>query len=146
MHLTGVIGIGRTTRCGAAPRRLSASPRPPCRSSAGRRRLAVPATATGDDAATSNTATKGSGEEAPAPATAHWPVLEERGARFTPGAAFYRGESAQARDLAVLAAAAYRRRVGGLRVLDVMAGSGVRAARYISEAGADFVWWVCFSG
>ncbi len=71
---------------------------------------------------------------------APWPVLEERGARFTPGAAFYRGESAQARDLAVLAAAAHRRRAGALRVLDVMAGSGVRAARYISQAGADCVW------
>jgi tRNA G26 N,N-dimethylase Trm1 len=46
----------------------------------------------------------------------------------------------QARDLAVLAAAAYRRAHGSLRVLDVMAGSGVRAARYISQAGADFVW------
>lgn len=55
-----------------------------------------------------------------------WPLLDERGAAFTPGAAFYRGESAQARDLAVLAAAVYKRRRGQLRVLDAMAGSGVR--------------------
>jgi hypothetical protein len=134
------------------------------------------------------------GREAGAP----WPLLTERGAAFTPGAAFFRGESGQvrpraarrclvarappqrrpaaasrvagaprapasptpspasrsslfrararrptqARDLAVLAAAAYRRAHGRLRVLDAMAGSGVRAARYIAQAGADFVWWV----
>lgn len=46
----------------------------------------------------------------------------------------------QARDLAVLAAAAYKRKTGQLRVLDIMAGSGVRGVRYMKQAGADEVW------
>jgi len=49
------------------------------------------------------------------------------------GNAFYRAESAQGRDLAVLAAAVYRRTTGQLRVLDVMAGSGMRGARYLQQ-------------
>ncbi|MEW5303329.1 MAG: hypothetical protein WDW36_006033 [Sanguina aurantia] len=66
---------------------------------------------------------------------------QERGLHFTlEGNAFYRHESAQGRDLAVLLAAVYRRRTGHLNVLDVMAGSGVRGARYVQQAGADMVW------
>jgi hypothetical protein len=73
-----------------------------------------------------------------------WPLIRERGAVFTTGRAFYRPESAQARDLAVLAAAVHRKRHNdsnaALRVLDAFAGSGVRAARYVTQAGATFVW------
>jgi hypothetical protein len=50
-----------------------------------------------------------------------------------PGTAFYRAESAQGRDLAVLAAAVYKRQHGRLRVLDVMSGSGMRGARYLTQ-------------
>jgi hypothetical protein len=53
------------------------------------------------------------------------------------GSAFYRAESAQGRDLAVLAAAVYRKEHGRLRVLDVMAGSGMRGARYIQQVRTD---------
>lgn len=56
------------------------------------------------------------------------------------GGAFYRPQSAIARDLAVLAAAVYRHRHGHLRVLDAMTGCGVRPLRYGLEAGAEFVW------
>ncbi|EFJ44766.1 hypothetical protein VOLCADRAFT_42766, partial [Volvox carteri f. nagariensis] len=56
------------------------------------------------------------------------------------GEAFYRAESCPGRDLAVLAAALHRERTGCLRVLDVMAGSGMRGARYFSQADADEVW------
>ncbi|GAX75602.1 hypothetical protein CEUSTIGMA_g3046.t1 [Chlamydomonas eustigma] len=64
----------------------------------------------------------------------------ERGVQFMQGAAFYRPESSQGRDLAILAAALYRKRTGSLRVLDVMAGSGIRGARYLQQARADEVW------
>eukprot|EP00193_Tetraselmis_chui_P017102 CAMPEP_0177774762 /NCGR_PEP_ID=MMETSP0491_2-20121128/13710_1 /TAXON_ID=63592 /ORGANISM="Tetraselmis chuii, Strain PLY429" /LENGTH=376 /DNA_ID=CAMNT_0019293223 /DNA_START=1 /DNA_END=1131 /DNA_ORIENTATION=+ len=68
-------------------------------------------------------------------------LLEERGCRFVSGAAFYRPESAQARDLAVLAALAYQRRTGRrFRVLDACSGSGVRGARYLHQAGVQSVW------
>ena len=61
-------------------------------------------------------------------------MLSERGMQFMQGAAFYRPESAQGRDLAVLSAAVQRRRTGGqLRVLDVMSASGVRGARYMQQ-------------
>ena len=52
------------------------------------------------------------------------------GVALPAGDAFYRVESAQGRDLAVLAAAVYKRATGRLRVLDAMSGSGVRGARY----------------
>ncbi|NJL48088.1 MAG: hypothetical protein HC929_12135 [Leptolyngbyaceae cyanobacterium SM2_5_2] len=54
--------------------------------------------------------------------------------------AFYRTQSIIARDLAVLAAAVYRRRHGYLRVLDAMTDCGIRPLRYVLEAGADWVW------
>ena len=49
------------------------------------------------------------------------------------GRAFYRAESAQARDLAILAAIVYRQREGQLRVLDLMCGCGGRAVRYLQQ-------------
>ncbi|CAN6338011.1 unnamed protein product [Urochloa humidicola] len=69
----------------------------------------------------------------------------ERGVAFDPGSAFYyRSDSAAGRDLAVLAATLRRR--GRLDpsapflCLDAMCGCGVRALRYLAQAGADFVW------
>jgi hypothetical protein len=56
-----------------------------------------------------------------------------------PGTAFYRAESAQGRDLAVLAAGVYRQQHGRLRVLDVMSGSGMRGARYLTQVIRNFV-------
>lgn len=49
------------------------------------------------------------------------------------GQAFYRAESAQARDLAVLAAAVYKQETGKLHVLDAMCGCGLRAKRYLLQ-------------
>ncbi len=63
----------------------------------------------------------------------------ERGVRCVGGQAFYRPESAQGRDLAMLAARLHKRQRGALRVLDLMAGSGVRGARYLLHAEADEV-------
>lgn len=59
---------------------------------------------------------------------------------FTVGDAFYRPQSALARDLAVLVATLEKQRLGHLRVLDAMTGSGVRPLRYLVESGADWVW------
>eukprot|EP00898_Chlorokybus_atmophyticus_P003948 jgi/Chlat1/4554/Chrsp29S04458 len=67
-------------------------------------------------------------------------VAVERGCRVTIQGSFYRKESSVGRDLAVLAAALHKEQHGSLRVLDVMSGSGVRPVRYLSQAGADFVW------
>ncbi|MEL6247116.1 MAG: tRNA (guanine-N1)-methyltransferase [Cyanobacteria bacterium J06648_16] len=71
-------------------------------------------------------------------ATSDW--VEEGQARFRIGEAFYRPKSKIGRDLAVLAAATYRRQRGELRVLDAMTGCGVRSLRYQLEADADWVW------
>ena len=60
-------------------------------------------------------------------------------ARLQPGSGFFRPESRPSRDLGVLLA----RRLAGqgrLRVLDAMAGCGIRALRYGLEAGAEAVW------
>lgn len=59
---------------------------------------------------------------------------------FQVGTAFYRPHSRLARDLGVLAAAVHRQDVGRLRVLDGMAGCGVRSLRYLHESGADDIW------
>ncbi|XP_047096283.1 tRNA (guanine(26)-N(2))-dimethyltransferase-like [Lolium rigidum] len=68
----------------------------------------------------------------------------ERGVSFDPGSAFYRSDSAPGRDLAVLAATLHRQRrlhpSSPFLCLDVMCGSGIRALRYLAQAGADFVW------
>lgn len=61
-------------------------------------------------------------------------------AKFNIGSAFYNPNAETVRDLAVLAAAVYRRNHGRLRVLDAMAGCGVRSLRYVLESEADFVW------
>lgn len=61
-------------------------------------------------------------------------------ATFLTNTAFYRPQSQVGRDLAILAAAIYRRQNGQLRVLDAMTGCGVRPLRYQLEAGADWVW------
>ena len=68
----------------------------------------------------------------------------ERGVSFDPGSAFYRSDSAPGRDLAVLAATLHRQRrldpSAPFLCLDAMCGSGIRALRYLAQAGADFVW------
>jgi len=61
-------------------------------------------------------------------------------ARFRVGEAFFRESSRIGRDLAVLAAAAYKTTHQRLRILDAMTGCGVRALRYVLEAEADYVW------
>ncbi|KAL6762976.1 S-adenosyl-L-methionine-dependent methyltransferase [Haematococcus lacustris] len=68
--------------------------------------------------------------------------MHERGVQFVSDRSFYRAESAQARDLAVLAVSVFKSRSPDqpFRVLDVMAGSGVRGARYLQQAGVDAVW------
>ncbi|MDP4947518.1 MAG: N2,N2-dimethylguanosine tRNA methyltransferase, partial [Cyanobium sp. MAG_102] len=60
-------------------------------------------------------------------------------ARLLPGAGFFRPESRPSRDLGVLLARTLAAR-GPLRVLDAMAGCGIRALRYGLEAGAEAVW------
>ncbi|OEL36812.1 hypothetical protein BAE44_0002170 [Dichanthelium oligosanthes] len=77
----------------------------------------------------------------PAPAAC---THSERGVSFDPGSAFYRSDSAAGRDLAVLAATLHRRHgldpSAPFLCLDAMCGCGVRALRYLEQAGADFVW------
>ncbi len=68
------------------------------------------------------------------------PLFEEGKAQFQVGDAFFRPESRPARDLGVLAAAVYKQQTHRLRVLETMAGSGIRSLRYSLEAEADFVW------
>lgn len=65
---------------------------------------------------------------------------QEGKAKFLTDNAFYRPQSQVGRDLAILAAAIYKRQRGQLRVLDAMTGCGVRPLRYQLEAGADWVW------
>ncbi len=60
-------------------------------------------------------------------------------ARLEIGAGFFRPASRPARDLGVLLARTLADR-GPLRVLDAMAGCGIRALRYGLEAGAVEVW------
>jgi hypothetical protein len=57
------------------------------------------------------------------------------------GRSFYRPQSTFSRDLACLSAQLHRQELGGgLSVLDLMAGSGVRGMRYLQHADADSVW------
>lgn len=67
-------------------------------------------------------------------------MRNERGVQFFVGSSFYREESAVGRDLACLAAAVYKKDKGRLHVLDALSGCGIRAARYLAHAQADFVW------
>ncbi len=61
-------------------------------------------------------------------------------AKFQVGEAFYNPRGEIVRDLGVLAATVYKQQQGKLRILDVMAGTGVRSLRYYLEAQADFLW------
>ncbi|MGM0457611.1 MAG: tRNA (guanine-N1)-methyltransferase [Cyanobacteriota bacterium] len=63
----------------------------------------------------------------------------EGGASFKVGQGFYRRTSQVGRDLAILAAQLEKGDRGQLRVLDSMAGCGVRSLRYWLEGGADWV-------
>ena len=81
----------------------------------------------------------------PAPAPAPEPALldtapptlvTERGVTVDTTHAFYRATTALARDLAVLAARCVSTADEPLTVLDVLSGSGIRAARYLAQANA----------
>ncbi|MDX2097807.1 MAG: tRNA (guanine-N1)-methyltransferase [Leptolyngbyaceae cyanobacterium bins.59] len=61
-------------------------------------------------------------------------------ATFAIGNSFYNPQSQVIRDLGVLAATVYQQTTGHLRVLDAMAGSGVRSLRYCLESQADRLW------
>lgn len=61
-------------------------------------------------------------------------------AAFDVGNAFYRPTTKLVRDLGILAAKTYQQQTGKLRVLDAMAGCGVRGLRYVLEANAEAVW------
>ncbi|VEP16885.1 N2,N2-dimethylguanosine tRNA methyltransferase [Hyella patelloides LEGE 07179] len=61
-------------------------------------------------------------------------------AQFQLGEAFYNPKSRVVRDLGVLAALVCKKQQGQLRVLEVMAGSGIRSLRYYLESHADFLW------
>ncbi|MFN7899078.1 MAG: N2,N2-dimethylguanosine tRNA methyltransferase [Synechococcaceae cyanobacterium] len=63
----------------------------------------------------------------------------EGAALLRPGTGFFRLDSRPARDLGVLLAADLASR-GPLRVLDAMAGCGIRSLRYGLEAGASELW------
>jgi tRNA G26 N,N-dimethylase Trm1 len=60
-------------------------------------------------------------------------IVTERGSEYDTGEAFYRAESAQARDLAVLAAIVLKKNVGHLKVIDGMCGCGGRTLRYFVQ-------------
>ena len=64
----------------------------------------------------------------------------EEKATFQVGNAFYNPQSKYVRDLGVLAAAVYKQDYGSLRVLDALAGCGVRSLRYYLESQADYLW------
>ncbi|MFP4134719.1 MAG: tRNA (guanine-N1)-methyltransferase [Halothece sp.] len=67
-------------------------------------------------------------------------TYQEGKAHFQVRNAFYRPTTQVVRDLGILAARIHRQKTGELRVLDAMAGCGVRGLRYVLEAEADFVW------
>ncbi|NEO87586.1 MAG: tRNA (guanine-N1)-methyltransferase [Spirulina sp. SIO3F2] len=67
-------------------------------------------------------------------------MYQEGKAQFEIGVAFFRSATQVVRDLGVLAAAIYRQTQGKLRVLDGMAGCGVRSLRYALESDANWVW------
>eukprot|EP00741_Cyanophora_paradoxa_P009103 tig00000145_g8815.t1 len=65
-------------------------------------------------------------------------LIREGATDFWMSRAFYRPLNRLSRDLGVLCVAAHKKERGGgdLRVLDLMAGSGIRGLRYVKEAGA----------
>eukprot|EP00899_Mesostigma_viride_P014320 jgi/Mesvir1/2288/Mv19326-RA.1 len=110
-----------------------------CHLGKGRLRLAYARSSLADDLPGSPTsARQGGGETAVVAAS----ILEERGIPFITDGAFYRDGSIISRDLALLAVAVHAQRLGrrDLRVLDAMAGCGVRALRYGTLDCVSFVW------
>ncbi|MEM9507628.1 MAG: tRNA (guanine-N1)-methyltransferase, partial [Cyanobacteria bacterium P01_E01_bin.35] len=69
-----------------------------------------------------------------------FPWQVEGKAKFQVGQAFYNPQSRVVRDLGVLAGAVYRQDYGSLKVLDALAGCGVRSLRYWQESKADYLW------
>lgn len=67
-------------------------------------------------------------------------MQQEGKAEFEPGNAFFNPKSKLVRDLGVLAALVYQQEQGSLRILEAMAGSGIRALRYYLESRADYIW------
>ncbi|MEB3334007.1 MAG: N2,N2-dimethylguanosine tRNA methyltransferase [Cyanobacteriota bacterium] len=67
------------------------------------------------------------------------PRLLEGAARFDPGQGFFNPSSRPSRDLGVLLARTLRQN-RPLRVLDLMAGCGIRSLRYALEAQARNLW------
>lgn len=65
---------------------------------------------------------------------------QEGSAKFQVGQAFYNPRSQYVRDLGVLAGLVYRQDCGRLKVLDALAGCGVRSLRYLRECQADYLW------
>ena len=65
---------------------------------------------------------------------------QEGKVKFRVGKAFYNPQSKYVRDLGILAAAIYRQDRGSLKVLDALAGCGVRSLRYLIESNADYLW------
>ncbi|MEM7595917.1 MAG: tRNA (guanine-N1)-methyltransferase, partial [Cyanobacteria bacterium P01_A01_bin.83] len=72
------------------------------------------------------------------PQDSQWQI--EGQAKFQIGQAFYNPQSQVVRDLGVLTGAIYRHDQGSLRVLDALAGCGVRSLRYCLESQADYLW------
>jgi tRNA (guanine26-N2/guanine27-N2)-dimethyltransferase len=68
----------------------------------------------------------------------HW--HQEEKATFQVNQAFYNPRNKFVRDLGVLAAAVYKQDHGSLKVLDTLAGCGVRSLRYYLESNADYLW------
>ncbi len=64
----------------------------------------------------------------------------ERQVQVQLGTAFFRAKSQPVRDLGILAATVHRQHTQRLRVLDAMAGCGIRSLRYWTESGADWLW------
>ena len=65
---------------------------------------------------------------------------QEGKAKFEVGNAFYNPKNKFVRDLGVLAAIVERQDRGSLRVLDALAGCGVRSLRYWQESNASYLW------
>ncbi len=68
------------------------------------------------------------------------PLHAEGAVELETGPGFFRPDSRPGRDLGVLLARHLAQGAQGLRVLDAMAGCGIRALRYGLEAGATAVW------
>ena len=67
-------------------------------------------------------------------------MQKEEKAEFELGNAFFNPKSKIVRDLGVLAAFVYQQERGSLKILEAMAGSGIRSLRYYLESNADHIW------